>query len=168
MDDEVPELADLPIDDRRRVRAVLGIAELPLPEKSDEAPPETSVAKVFPEEVMGERQGVGRDLRVRRAEDGEDLVAKLDRQPLVGVEVEDPGPPCGIEAGVLVGVDEAVRAAVVDDHPVAEIAGDLRGAIRALHVDDDDLVGEIELGDALPDLAGLVLHGEDDREALPR
>jgi hypothetical protein len=106
------------------------------------------------------------DLGVRSEGDLLHLAGKLGRGALVGVEEEDdPGMlegNCG-ESGVAVG-REVVEGAAVDVGSGGE--GDLHGVVGAVGVEDVDVVGPGDAGEAVGKVKLLVTGGDENGDHL--
>ncbi len=78
--------------------------------------------------------------RGRRAgDDLPDLGRELRRNPLVGIDFEDPVTAAGVDPGVAA---RSFPLPSAFDEPLGEPAGDLARPVGAAVEDDDDLVGK--------------------------
>ncbi|VWD20396.1 hypothetical protein BCO18430_05271 [Burkholderia contaminans] len=109
------------------------------------------------------RQTVDRiDLRGRRADRVADRLREFRGDDFVGIEGQDPVGVERIERAVLLRAE--ARPVALDDHACAVRLRDRDGIVGAAAVDDDDVVGERQRGQALCEPRGRVEGDECDAE----
>jgi hypothetical protein len=101
--------------------------------------------------------------RGRRAgDDLPDLGRELRRNPLVGIDFEDPVTVAGVDPSM------ATRSLALPgtlDEPLCEAASDLARPVTAAVEDNDDIVGKTETGEAFGQLPLFVMNYNQGGEA---
>ncbi|MCK7529020.1 MAG: hypothetical protein MZV64_71410 [Ignavibacteriales bacterium] len=119
--------------------------------------PPSAVPDPRAEEVILPRDVVSRALR--SVDGARDLVSQLTGHPLVGVEDEDPGKGCHVDARLFL-----LRIALPPDlgYFVGVPPGDLGGPVGAEVIDDDDFREIPHAVEGVADVPLLVLRDDDD------
>ncbi len=97
--------------------------------------------------------------RRRAGGDGAKLGGEFRPDPLVGIDLDDPGAAAGVDPGMAARTFALPRAL---DDVVGEAGGDFARAVAAAVEHDDQLVGKAEAGEAVGKL-GLLVAGHDQR-----